>query len=183
MRMLILSDDDLAERNINDDPADVVISCGDLADATILRVAQRVRCRQLLAVKGNHDSSGPFESPIVDLHLKASIFEGIRFAGFAGSWRYKPHGNYLFEQHEVTQQLATFPAVDVFVAHNSPRGVHDRNDDVHFGFDAFLAYIDRAKPRLFLHGHQHVNRTTQVGETTVIGVFGSRRLDLPFPST
>jgi Icc-related predicted phosphoesterase len=75
-----------------------------------------------------------------------------------------------------------FPPVDVFVAHNSPRGIHDRDDDVHFGFEAFVAYIQRAKPRLFIHGHQHVNRQTQVRDTTVIGVYGFRRLELDRPT-
>jgi len=32
---------------------------------------------------------------------------------------------------------------------------------------------------LFVHGHKHVNRETRVGETTVIGVFGFQRLELP----
>ena len=43
--------------------------------------------------------------------------------------KYKPRGHYLFEDSEVEQQLLTFPPVDVFVAHNSPRCVHDRDDD------------------------------------------------------
>ena len=40
--------------------------------------------------------------------------------------------------------MASFPPVDVFVAHNSPRHVHDRDDDVHFGFEAFVRYLERA---------------------------------------
>ena len=133
----------------------------------------------MLAVKGNHDSSAAFVSSIIDLHLTEYSLAGLRFGGFAGSWRYKPRGNYLFDQREVVDLLRDFPPVDVFVAHNSPRGIHDREDDIHFGFDAFVTYIERAKPRLFVHGHQHVNRETRVGETTVIGVFGFQRLELP----
>ncbi len=40
MTILILADDDAAERQIDNDPADMVISCGDLPDAVISRVAQ-----------------------------------------------------------------------------------------------------------------------------------------------
>lgn len=69
-----------------------------------------------------------------------------------------------------------FSPVDVFIAHNSPRKIHDRDDGVHIGFDAFVRYIERAKPKLFIHGHQHVNIETSVGKTTVVGVYGSRRL-------
>jgi Icc-related predicted phosphoesterase len=179
MKLLVLADDDTVERRLDHEPADVLISCGDLDDLIIVRVAARVGAAQLLAVKGNHDSSGAFATPIVDLHQRTHSIDNVRFGGFAGSWRYKPRGNYLFDQQEVEQLLADYPPVDVFVAHNSPREIHDRNDDVHFGFDAFVTYINRAKPRLFVHGHQHVNQETQVGETRVIGVFGSRRLEFP----
>lgn len=178
MTLLVLADDDMVERKIGDDRADVVVSCGDLVDTVIARVAQGVRAAHILAVKGNHDSSGHFESPIVDLHLREHVIDGVLFGGFAGSWRYKPRGNYLFEQEEVSRLLEGFPPVGVFVAHNSPRHIHDRNDHVHFGFEAFVSYIDRAKPRLFIHGHQRVNRETRVGETTVIGVYGFRRLKI-----
>jgi hypothetical protein len=77
--------------------------------------------------------------------------------------------------------MAGFPPVDVFVAHNSPRRVHNRDDEVHLGFDAFGGYIDRAGPRLFLHSHQHVNRETRIEGTTVVGVFGFRRLEAGEP--
>ncbi len=115
--------------------------------------------------------------------MKEIELAGIRFGWFAGSWRYKPRGNYLFDQEEVTRLMAVFPPVDVFVAHNSPRKIHDRDDDVHHGFEAFVEYIERAKPRLFIHGHQHVNRETRIGETTVIGVYGFRRLNIARPGT
>ena len=64
------------------------------------------------------------------------------------------------------------------VSHNSPRGIHDRNDDVHYGFDALNSYIARANPRFIIHGHQHVNRETETGATRVIGVFGFRIIDI-----
>ena len=56
--------------------------------------------------------------------------------------------------------MAEFPPVDVFVAHNSPRHVHDREDEVHLGFEAFVDYIERTQPKLFFHGHMHVNQET-----------------------
>jgi len=178
MRLLILADDDAVERQITEEPADLLISCGDIADELILRSASRIKAASILAVKGNHDSSGSFEPPIIDLHLRQLEIAGIVFGGFAGAWRYKPRGNYLFEQDEVAALMDHFPEVDVFVAHNSPRHIHDRDDDVHLGFDAFVGYIERAKPRLLIHGHQHVNDETQIGQTTVMGVYGFKRLEL-----
>jgi Icc-related predicted phosphoesterase len=111
--------------------------------------------------------------------LNAFPFRGLRFGGFCGSWKYKPRGNYLFENSEVEKFLAGFPAVDIFVTHNSPRLVHDREDDVHLGFAAFNQYIQRAKPKLMLHGHQHENVESLIGSTRVIGIYGYRQLVIP----
>ena len=127
-------------------------------------------------MKGNHDSSADFSSGIRDLHLDTIKIGDIKFGGFAGAWRYKPVGNFLFDQSEVNFFLPKFPPVDVFIAHNSPRGIHDREDDVHWGFEGFVHYIDRIQPKLFLHGHQHLSRETQRNETRVIGTYGSRIL-------
>lgn len=176
MKILIIADDEFAARRAPETPVDLLISLGDMPDAIILEAAARCQPAEIFAVKGNHDTGTPFPPPIHDLHLKTFNFEGVTFGGFCGSWKYKPKGNFLFEQEEVEHQLASFPAVDVFVAHNSPRLIHDRDDEVHLGFIAFSNYLNRTHPKYFLHGHQHHNVKTTVGSTWVIGTFGHRRL-------
>ena len=69
-----------------------------------------------------------------------------------------------------------FPPVDIFVAHNSPRFIHERDEEVHVGFNAFVRYVRRTKPKLFTHGHQHLDQETQLGATRVIGIYGQRLL-------
>ena len=162
--------------NLPDNQADLLISCGDLVDLSIRQAAACCKCRQILAVKGNHDSSAAFPSPIIDLHLRTFEYEGLRFGGFCGSWKYKPRGNYLFEQSEVEAAIATFPKVDVFVAHNSPFQIHDQDDLVHTGFVSFTSYIQKHQPKIFIHGHQHVSKETLVGSTRVIGTYGFKYL-------
>jgi len=179
MTLLVIADDESLLDNLPDVQADVLISCGDLPDQTILRSAQRCRCRHILAVKGNHDSSAAFADPIVDLHLRSHSIHGVTFGGFCGAWKYKPKGNYLFEQSDVERALSAFPRVDVFVAHNSPRMVHDREDEVHIGFGAFNTYMERTHPRWLLHGHQHLNTESTIGSTRVIGTFGHRLVVTP----
>ena len=179
MTSLIIADDDAIERQVPDVPVDVMISCGDIADSVILRIAQRCGCQKLFAVKGNHDSSASFPAPIHDLHLSRVEFRGLWFGGFCGSWKYKPRGNYLFEQDEVESLLSGFPAVDVFVAHNSPHHIHDRDDEVHHGFTAFNSYITRTRPRWFIHGHQHTNVESTLEGTKIVGIFGYRFLVFP----
>jgi uncharacterized protein len=178
MILLVLADDDRVRNELTTQPVDLVLSLGDFADLVILEAATKAQCRHIFAVKGNHDSGGTFLPPIVDLHLTVQTVDGVSFGGFNGSWRYKPRGHYLYDQEEVECLLARFPAVDVFVAHNSPRNIHERDMEVHVGFEAFNRYIERAQPRLFMHGHQHANQETLVGRTQILGVYGQRRVQI-----
>jgi len=118
-------------------PIDLIISTGDVPDDKILDIANKTRCKNIFAVKGNHDSADAFKPPISDLHLNIQNFNGLTFGGFNRCWRYKPRAYFLYEQSEVSAQLRRFPYVDVFVAHNSPRGINERDQDVHQGFDEF----------------------------------------------
>ena len=172
--VLVLADIDDLRWKGGAHEVDAVLSCGDVADEVILGAAEACGGVPVFAVKGNHDRNVPFAAPIRNVHLRVERLGGLTVGGFQGCWRYKPRGHYLYSQEEVALALERFPPVDVFLAHNSPRGTHDRDDMVHVGFDAFTAYIARARPRLLVHGHQHINRETQVGTTRVVGVHGHR---------
>jgi uncharacterized protein len=100
----------------------------------------------------------------------------MSFGGLNGSWKYKPRGHFLYEQLEVTHWLSGFPAVNIFVSHNSPRYIHDQEDEVHCGFHGLRRYIERTQPRLLIHGHQHRNVETMISNTRVIGVYGWKLL-------
>ena len=153
---------------------DAVISLGDVPNSVLEMARDSYKC-QVFAVKGNHDSA-LLPQGITDLHGKAHQLGPVLLGGFQGCWKYKPIGHYLYDQHEV--DLSDFPRVDLFLAHNSPRGVHDREDGVHHGFEAFNAYIDRVQPALFLHGHHHLNRSTMLGKTKCRGVYGQQVVEL-----
>lgn len=172
--LLIADDDSLIGRLPLREDVDLVISLGDLHDQTLMRVVDTHAPEYALAVRGNHCVSTPPPKPFIDLHLKVITIAGITFGGFSGSWQYKAQGNYLYSQDDVHDALLDFPPVDVFIAHNSPRTIHERDTGVHQGFDGFLDYIHRTEPRYFFHGHQHVNVVSTVGKTQVIGVYGER---------
>ncbi len=177
MRAIAIADDDSLVGHL-DTQAEVLLALGDLWESTIERAASLYGSKTTLAVKGNHDSAAPFPTPIQNAHLAVAEVGGLLFGGFAGSWKYKPRGHHLFEQYEVHSALSSFPRVDVFIAHNSPGGYHERDNDTHQGFSAFTDYIDRAEPRLFIHGHQHTNAVSQRNNTTILGVFGEVNIDL-----
>ena len=180
MNLLILADMDDFHWPHGGGQADLLLACGDVADQVILEAAQAYGVTRILAVKGNHDADAAFASPIENLHL--TVVEhggGLRIGGCNGCWKYKPRGAFLYDQAEAHRLLAGFPPVDILITHNSPRGIHDREDGVHPGFDALADYLHRAEPRLLLHGHQHVDRETQIGRTTVVGVHGHRLVKIP----
>jgi hypothetical protein len=52
---------------------------------------------------------------------------------------------------------------------------------VHQGFEAFLPYLDRARPTLMIHGHQHLDLSTVRGSTTILGVYGETMIRLERP--
>jgi len=178
MTILVIADDEFLLNKLPEANVNLVIACGDLPNDIILQAAGRVNCKQIFAVKGNHDDESPFPSPITNLHLSIQQAGDLTFGGFGGSWKYKPKGNNLYEQGEVDRFLMKFPKVDVFVTHNSPRMTHDRDDGVHLGFSAFVTYIERARPRLLLHGHQHINKESTLLVTRVIGTYGHRFLTI-----
>ncbi len=178
MKLLVLADIDDFHWHGGSGCADVLLALGDIADSVILQAAGAWNCPQVFAVKGNHDADAPFPAPIVDLHRRTAEKGGLRFGGLNGCVQYKPRGAFLYYQEEVDAFLEGFPPVDIFVSHNSPLGVHDRDDEIHTGFSALNAYIDRVSPRLLLHGHQHEERETRMGETRVIGVYGWKVIEL-----
>lgn len=178
MRILAIADIDDFHWKRGSGQADVLLSCGDVSDQVILEAAEAYGCQAIFAVKGNHDTKTSFPEPIIDLHLKTREFGGFTFGGLNGSWRYKPVGHFLYEQEDVKEFLSEFPPVDIFVSHNSPRGIHDHEDEVHYGFDGLNSYITKAKPNVVIHGHQHVDRETPVAETRVIGVCGHKMIDM-----
>jgi Icc-related predicted phosphoesterase len=177
MKLLVLADIDDLQWKYGAGQADVMLSCGDVSDEVILQAAKSYACSLVLAVKGNHDTNSLFPQAIVDLHLQVLEHCGIVFGGMNGSWRYKPQGDFLYSQDKARALLAAFPAVDIFLSHNSPLGIHDRNDGVHVGFDALNAYIKRARPAILIHGHQHTNAETMVEETRIIGVYKYALID------
>ena len=178
MKILAISDIDDFHWEHGSGRADVLVSCGDVSEQVILEAAESYGCETILAIKGNHDSNMPFQQPITDMHLQVKEIHGLRFGGLSGAWKYKPRGHFLFEQWEVEKYLSNFPTVDIFFSHNSPRGIHDQEDEVHCGFDGLYTYVLGRRPRFLIHGHQHVNQVSKLGETTIIGVYGYKVIEV-----
>ncbi|RYD32848.1 MAG: hypothetical protein EOP86_14755 [Verrucomicrobiaceae bacterium] len=120
MTIVVICDDDSLIGGLWPGEVDVLISCGDIADAAIQRAMARYRPKHVFAVRGNHDLDAPFPEGVTDLHLETRTLDGVTFGGFEGSWRYKPAGHHLFDQREVSTLMPYFPKVDMLCGAQFP---------------------------------------------------------------
>jgi Icc-related predicted phosphoesterase len=179
MKVLVIADLEDVELDLGclKDPAlSLILSCGDVYRRTYEAI-RGVSPLPLYAVHGNHDDA-EWLPGITDLHMRPTSFNGVSLGGFEGAWRYKPAGRFLYTEPEVERFMSFFPAVDVFVSHNPLAGVHDIADGVHNGFGAFRSYVERKKPKWFLHGHSNRPGETRLGDTRVVCVKGWTTIDL-----
>lgn len=112
---------------------------------------------------------------------------GLLIAGLGGSMRYNHGLNQFTESQMYRRMVRLLPRLlwnrvvhgrylDILLTHAAPRGIGDREDLCHVGFNAFLWFMRRFKPRYLLHGHIHLydlnaNRTTKFDSTQVINVY------------
>ena len=178
MKLLIISDIKDENNIVEQIPkADLLISCGDVSDAIILKIAKLCCCEKIFAVKGDKDKKEPFTHPIIDLHLNSYHFNDYTFGGFQGAIHNNPKArNFLYEDYEVYIGLMEQIKLDFFITHNSPFGIHDKDYGEHNGFSSFNYYIETYKPKYMFHGHQCMNSETRLNETEVIGVAGYKEI-------
>jgi Icc-related predicted phosphoesterase len=156
---------------------DLVVTLGDVPMEMIEVILLRKRSVPYLGVNGNHDQN--FVPRYANAHRKVFQIAEMKIGGFEGAPRIPGEPRYhAYSQRQVNWRMKLMPRVDIFLAHNAPRGIHDLQDPLHIGFVAFRTYIEKRKPRLFLHGHVERSEESLVGETRVISVFGKRIIDL-----
>jgi uncharacterized protein len=182
---------------------DLVISCGDLPLHYLEYVTSSLNV-PCFYVRGNHDlyefgAGGSFKSEPegwINLDMRRHITHGLSIAGLEGCIRYKPFVPIQYTQQEqwlrtlglstlmLPSRLRNGRGVDIMVAHSPAYGVHDGPDLAHTGFQAFNWLIERMRPRLFLHGHQHRNYApmqaaeTRINETLVLNIQPYRILEI-----
>lgn len=174
---------------------DLIVGCGDLPYYYLEFVLSALNA-PLFYVRGNHDleleysTSGKRKFPHggINLHRKIVHYNGTILAGIEGSIRYKP-GKFQYTQNEmwysvlmfvpklIINRIKTGRYLDIFVTHAPPSGIHDRDDHVHQGINAFRWFIKVFQPSIHFHGHIHIYRPdenveSKFGNTRVINSFG-----------
>lgn len=199
MKLLLIADEespyywDYFRRGRLDD-IDLILSAGDLK-SDYLSFLVTMGHAPLLYVHGNHDGSyekfPPEGCDCIDGELVC--VKGLRILGLGGCplYNYGPH-QYTERQmrrriRKLRRKLRKYKGVDIVLTHAPARGLGDREDPVHRGFEAFLELIDETHPRFLIHGHVHQRyqqrRSDDLrrGNTTIINACGYRILEIPNP--
>jgi len=195
MKILVLADQECPAlwdyfRPERLDGIDLILSCGDLKADYLTFLATMARV-PLFYVRGNHDDRYETRPPEGCECIENQLItcKGVRILGMGGSPLYSGGNNQYTERqmawrmHRAGWQIRKAGGVDILVAHAAPRGYGDAEDYAHRGFEVFLPFLDRYRPRYLVHGHIHMNygvdipRTLIYGNTTIVNAWERYVLD------
>ena len=169
---------------------DLIISCGDLKASYLSFIVTMARV-PVLYVHGNHDVDYERNPPegCDCIEDQLIVYNGLRILGLGGCRQYRPAPHQYTDKEmrkrirKLRWKLWRHKGVDIVVTHAPPAGVGDDTDIAHRGFDCFLPFLEKYKPKYLLHGHVHINygkeniRVRQFGDTKVINAYERFVLD------
>jgi Icc-related predicted phosphoesterase len=181
---------------------DLILSAGDLPLDYLDFIISSLN-KPLLFVFGNHhvesfaeQTGAPFwANGHGAVHVGSRVVRegGLIVAGLGGSMRYNRGENQYTNFQMGCQILRLIPALlfnrlfrgrflDVLLTHAAPRGIHDREDLCHRGFESFLWFMRVFKPKYLIHGHIHLYdyselRVTEYNKTRVINAYSHYIID------
>ena len=119
----------------------------------------------------------------------------LLIAGVSGSRKYNNGLNQYSEGEMKRRLIGMIPSLlwnklrygrylDIFLTHASPRGIHDKEDPCHVGFECFNWFIKKFSPVYLVHGHIHLydirdRRVTESGATTVVNAYAHCLIEFP----
>lgn len=174
------------------DEYDLIISCGDLKPQYLSFIVTMTRV-PLLYVHGNHDERYEKLPPegCDCIEDKLIVYKGLRILGLGGCRQYRPGAHQYTEAEmrwrifKLKWKIRKHKGVDIVVSHAPLEGIGDGEDYAHRGFGAFLELVDKYKPKYWLHGHVHMNYSTEnvrereYNGTRVINAYERYVLDIP----
>lgn len=164
---------------------DLIISCGDLKPDYLSFIVTMANV-PLLYVHGNHDGNYVQTPPegCTNIEDKIYIHNGVRILGLGGSPHYGGVPPYQYSERAMRRRITKLAlklkwagGVDIVVAHAPAAGYGDADDYAHRGFECFNELMDKYNPKLFVHGHVHMNygrnipRELQRKDTKIINAY------------
>ncbi|SNU08242.1 Predicted phosphoesterase [Lachnospiraceae bacterium] len=143
---------------------DLILSAGDLSADYLEFLATYAIC-PVLYVHGNHDTKYEKKPPLGCICIDDDIYEynGIKILGLGGSMCYN-YGLFQYTDKEMKKRYTRLrpkiwrkKGVDILLTHAPALGVNDGEDLPHRGFEIFRTIMDKYEPKLFVHGHVHLN--------------------------
>jgi Icc-related predicted phosphoesterase len=179
---------------------DMVLGCGDLP-YSYMEFVTTILSVPCFYIHGNHDRPMHTENGRtiaepggwINLDGRTVKAKGLILGGLEGSMRYRPNAPYQYTEAAMTLKVwRMWPSLlmhrlfdkrylDILITHAPACGIHDGEDLCHRGFQTFLRFMSRYRPRYLLHGHQHLYvpeewRTLYL-DTEVINVYPFRLIE------
>jgi len=192
-KILAISDTDILEkfsieqlRTMFKD-IDFIMSAGDVSNH-YLDFLFTALGKDLIYVNGNHVYGVNHDiSFCKNIDGKILEYKGLKILGLDGSKKYS-HGAHQYTEKEMTTKIMKnlfnlgFGHLDIVLSHSPPRHIHDKEDITHQGFEIFHKVIKTFRPKLWLHGHIHLNShhqniETKVEDTRIINVYGYKIIE------
>jgi uncharacterized protein len=183
----------------------LAIGCGDVPPSYLEFITDALR-KPVYYVHGNHVDGlangcrpDARHQPQGAIDLAGRVVRdpgtGLILAGIPGSPRYCDGAGGQYDEWQIKVMIARMlpqllwnkahagRALDVLVTHAPPRGVNDRDDPAHQGYEVLRSFLERFQPAYLLHGHIHLYDRSQpyrqrFAETDVINVFPFRVLEV-----
>lgn len=124
---------------------------------------------------------------ILDGHCIYDKKRDLILMGLGGSMLYNYGSSQYTEMQMRTRIMKLIPRLlynkkrygrylDILITHAPPFGIGDGEDLCHKGFECFLTFMEKYKPKYLLHGHVHLfdenaPRETVYKDTTVINIY------------
>ena len=170
---------------------DLILSAGDLSAAYLEFLATYAKC-PVLYIHGNHDTKYENNPPLGCICVDDDIYvyNGIKIMGLGGSMCYN-YGSFQYTEKEMRSRYMKLKpkiwrrkGIDILLTHAPAYGVNDGEDLPHRGFEVLRTILDKYEPKLFVHGHVHMNygrnhkREDMYGNTRVINAFEKYIIEL-----
>ncbi len=190
---------------------ELVLSCGDLPYPYLEFIVSMLNV-PLLYVLGNHDHeyldhadevlSAPrggcdIDGKIMSISGRKNSPTELLIGGFQGTHCFGENQPPLSEHQMRKKVWAMKPglawnqwrkgrALDILVTHAPPLGIHDDtsgSDLCHTGYQTFLYFMEKYRPRYLIHGHTHPtygfdDKPRFYKDTEVINVYGYKVLEI-----
>jgi Icc-related predicted phosphoesterase len=188
----------------------IIFGCGDIPARYLEFLADALN-KPVYFVLGNHleeltrvGERGRAYEPMGAVDIGGRVvrdeFTGLIMAGIPGSPRYRDGEEQQYTEAQVSWKLFKMTprllwnrlrygrALDILITHAPPRGVNDRDDPPHRGFEALRRFLHRFHPAYHLHGHVHLYDRNEPSEadfeqTRVINVYPYRVVELDADSS